>query len=73
MAKIKNFEDLDHPIIVSCGTSDPFYAINLAFIDSCRKYDVRVKFIEAPGAHNSDYWRNAVKDHFEFFRSLESE
>ncbi len=73
MGNIDRLEDLENPIIVSCGTADPFYAINLEFIDSCKKHDVKVKFIEAPGAHNSQYWRKAVNEHFEFFQSLTAE
>ena len=54
-------------IIVSCGTEDPFFDINENFEELCRKKGIKIKFITSPGAHNSEYWRQAINDHFEFF------
>jgi len=54
-------------IIVSCGTEDPFYNINVDYVDLCKENEIDVTFISGKGAHNGNYWHSAVKDHFEFF------
>lgn len=68
MGNLGKISATDKAILVSCGTEDPFYDTNLRFVDSCRKYDIRHIFSEGPGAHNSDYWRREIDEHFEFFR-----
>jgi putative tributyrin esterase len=57
-------------LIVSCGTEDPFYDINVRFKELGDKKGVKIKFIESPGSHNSEYWSKAVNDHFDSFQSL---
>ena len=54
-------------IIVSCGTEDPFYVINIHFMEACGKKEIEVLFIASKGGHNSDYWRSAIDEHFQFF------
>jgi len=65
---IGNIQNIkDKKIIVSCGTEDPFYGLNLQFVDSCRANNIDVNLVESEGAHNSKYWSSSIVDHFEFF------
>ena len=64
---IEKLKTSENGIIVSCGTEDPLYNINIATIDVCKENDIDVKFISSKGSHNSSYWRSAIDGHFEFF------
>lgn len=61
---------VNKPLIVSCGTEDPFYQINVRFAETCKDNLMDLRFIESPGNHNSSYWSSAVKAHFAFFKEL---
>ena len=65
--QVKELKLLNKPLIVSCGTEDQFYDLNLKFIEKCRENQVRVVFIEEPGGHDSAYWSSAVEAHYGFF------
>jgi S-formylglutathione hydrolase FrmB len=47
-------------IIIDCGTDDFFYKVNLALHEKLLYSNIPHDFIVRPGAHNWDYWRNAV-------------
>ena len=48
-------------LIIDCGTQDFFYSVNTAFHQKLLDRNIPHDFISRPGAHNWDYWRNAVK------------
>lgn len=58
------------PIIFSCGTSDPFYAINHAFRLKCEALKINATCITSPGGHDYAYWKSAIGFHFDFFSRL---
>lgn len=68
--KAGNIKSAGKEIMLSCGTEDPFYGINIEFITACKKMDIPVHFIETPGAHNMDYWRSAIGAQFDFFMGM---
>jgi poly(3-hydroxybutyrate) depolymerase len=54
-ARRSRFADI--PIRLACGTSDPFYSSDKAFVDgfpSTAAYDVSAVF--DPGGHDADFW-----------------
>ncbi len=57
-------------IIVSCGTEDPFYMINIDFVNDCKKDSINILFIEDTGGHNRMYWESAIDSQFDFFHEL---
>lgn len=54
-------------IIIDCGTDDFFYEVNTRLNEELRYRNIPHDFISRPGAHNWDYWRNAVKYQALFF------
>lgn len=48
-------------LIIDCGTEDFFYGVNYAFHQKLVDRNIQHDFISRPGAHNWDYWRNAVQ------------
>lgn len=48
-------------LIIDCGTEDFFYRVNYAFHQKLSDSNIQHDFISRPGAHNWDYWRNAVQ------------
>lgn len=67
VANVDTLKYNNKPIIVSCGTEDPFFNINTEFRDYCKSNNISIKFVQSSGAHDANYWRSAVVDHFEFF------
>jgi S-formylglutathione hydrolase FrmB len=70
LGNIVQLTKANKPLIVSCGTEDPFYQINVRFAEICIDNLINIQFIESPGNHNSSYWQSAVKAHFAFFKEL---
>ncbi|MGB4017696.1 alpha/beta hydrolase [Petrimonas mucosa] len=54
-------------IIIDCGTDDFFYDVNLRLHQELLYRNIPHDFITRPGAHNWDYWKNAVKYQALFF------
>jgi S-formylglutathione hydrolase FrmB len=48
-------------IIVDCGTDDFFYRVNEQLHQQLLYRNIPHDYITRPGAHNWDYWRNAVQ------------
>lgn len=67
ISNIDTTNSLNSGIIISCGTEDPFYKLNLEFIDHCNLRGIGNVFISGPGGHNAHYWSDNIVDHFEFF------
>jgi len=47
-------------IIIDCGTSDFFYQVNENLHDKLLLRNIPHTYIVSPGAHNWDYWTNAI-------------
>ena len=47
-------------IIIDCGSNDFFYQINTALHDKLLNRNIPHDFIIRPGAHNWQYWDNAI-------------
>lgn len=56
-------------IIIDCGTEDFFYDNNRALHDKMLRLKIPHKYIERPGKHDWNYWRNAVQYQLLFFRN----
>ena len=54
-------------LIIDCGTEDFFYEVNCALHEKLLYHNIPHDFISRPGAHNGEYWRNAVKYQILFF------
>lgn len=55
-------------IIFDCGTSDFFYDVNKALHQKMLQLKIAHDYIERPGKHDWDYWRNAIAFQLLFFR-----
>ncbi len=67
IGNIEKIAASDKEIIFSCGTEDPFYEINNAFRKKCDELKIKAIYISSPGGHNYEYWKSAIKYHFQFF------
>ena len=54
-------------ILIDCGSDDFFYKVNCNLHDKLRKMGIAHDFYIRPGAHNWDYWRNAIQYHLLYF------
>jgi S-formylglutathione hydrolase FrmB len=54
-------------IIIDCGTEDFFYDVNRKLHEKLKYKNIPHDFISRPGAHNAEYWINAVKFQMLFF------
>lgn len=63
-------------IIIDCGTEDFFYDVNVRLHNELKYRNIPHDFISRPGAHNWQYWANAIKYQAmffaDFFRSSKS-
>ena len=56
-------------IIFDCGTDDFFYTVNKALHEKMLRLKIQHDYIERPGKHDWNYWRNAVKYQLLFFKN----
>ena len=56
-------------IIFDCGTADPFFKDNFLLHEKMTQLKIPHDYIERPGKHNWDYWRNAVQYQLLYFRN----
>lgn len=47
-------------LIIDCGTGDFFYKVNVNLHEKLLERNIPHDFISRPGAHNWEYWENAV-------------
>lgn len=47
-------------MIIDCGVDDFFISVNRALNQKLLKLKIAHDYIERPGAHNAEYWRNSV-------------
>jgi len=57
-------------LIFDCGTEDFFYEANKKFHEKLMYRNIPHEFISRPGAHNSEYWDNAIDSHLMFFHKF---
>ncbi len=67
---LANLKGSDKQIIFDCGRNDPFYKSNNELNVKCDELGINATYISQPGTHNHTYWKKAIKQHFDFFRSL---
>ena len=54
-------------VIIDCGTEDFFHSVNRSLHEKMLELKIPHDYIERPGAHNWDYWRNAIQYQLLFF------
>lgn len=57
-------------IIIDCGTSDFFYDVNEQLHQKMLKLNIPHDYITRPGAHNAQYWNNALDYQILFFEKF---
>jgi S-formylglutathione hydrolase FrmB len=55
-------------LIIDCGVNDFFYQINGALHRHLVALNINHDYTERPGAHNWNYWRNAINYQLLYFR-----
>ncbi|WP_425636600.1 alpha/beta hydrolase [Algoriphagus yeomjeoni] len=56
-------------LIISCGTEDFFYEVNVKLHEKLTYNNIPHTFIIGPGGHTWDYWRDAVQYQLLFFHN----
>ena len=56
-------------IIFDCGIEDFFYDVNKALHEKMLRLKIQHDYIERPGKHDWNYWRNAVKYQLLYFKT----
>ena len=67
MPQVDKFKELDLAIIIDCGVADFFYKVNVELHEKLVEKQIPHDFITRAGAHNRDYWRNAIDYQLLFF------
>ena len=57
-------------LIFDCGVNDFFYDVNKRMHEKLLERNIPHEYVERPGAHNWEYWTNAVKYHVLFFHDF---
>jgi S-formylglutathione hydrolase FrmB len=57
-------------LIIDCGKEDFFYQVNVALHEKLMYNNIPHDFIIRPGAHNWDYWKNAIGFQMLFFKNF---
>ena len=65
---IENYSNTPVKIIFDCGVKDFFIEGNRLLHKKMMELKIPHDYIERPGEHNWDYWRNAVRFQLYFFR-----
>ena len=60
---VGRFQAASLAIMIDCGTDDFFHEVNLQLHKKLLELKIPHDYVERPGAHNWDYWRNAVEYH----------
>jgi S-formylglutathione hydrolase FrmB len=56
-------------LLIDCGTEDFFYRVNVNLHEKLRERNIPHDFISRPGAHNWNYWTNAIHYQLLFMNS----
>lgn len=57
-------------LIFDCGVNDFFYVVNKNLHQKMLERNIPHEYTERPGAHNREYWRNAIQYHLLFFHNF---
>ena len=57
------------PILIDCGYDDFFIDINRSLHHRLIDKNISHIYVEKPGGHNWDYWRNTLDEHLRFFEN----
>ena len=60
----------DLSIIFDCGTDDFFYKVNKALHKKMLDMHIPHDYIERPGEHNGEYWKNSIEYQLLFFKNF---
>jgi S-formylglutathione hydrolase FrmB len=55
-------------MMIECGTEDFFYGVNKQLHKKMLDLKIPHDYVERPGIHNWEYWKNAVEYQLLFFR-----
>ncbi|MBK9382270.1 MAG: esterase family protein [Chitinophagaceae bacterium] len=66
---IEDYPEDSVAIIIDCGNEDFFINVNHALHEKMLKLKIPHDYIERPGKHDWNYWRNAVQYQLLFFRN----
>jgi S-formylglutathione hydrolase FrmB len=66
---IDKYADTKQAIMFDCGTDDFYFEVNKKLHDKMLRLNIPHHYIERPGAHNWEYWENAVQHQFLFFKN----
>ena len=55
-------------LIIDCGTGDFFLQVNRNLHQKLLQMNIEHDYIERPGAHNNDYWKNSIDYQLLFFK-----
>ncbi len=67
---IENYDVTGLKIIFDCGDKDIFISGNRRLHQKMLQLKIPHKYIERPGQHNWDYWRNSIPYQLHFFRDF---
>ena len=70
---IPSLKDGDLAIIIDCGIDDFFLEVNRRIHQALIACNIKHDYIERPGAHNRNYWNNAIEYQLLFFHKFFSQ
>ena len=65
---IENYPNTDVKIIFDCGVGDIFIEGNRRLHLKMQQLKIPHTYVERPGGHNWDYWKNAIPFHLLYFQ-----
>ncbi|HEX2606813.1 MAG TPA: alpha/beta hydrolase family protein [Flavisolibacter sp.] len=68
MKEMEHYPKDSLAIIIDCGTQDRIIGMSRAAHEKMLKLKIPHDYIERPGTHDWDYWRNAIEYQLLFFR-----
>lgn len=67
---VDNLHRGDLKLVIDCGTGDFFLQVNRNLHQKLLQLNIEHDYIERPGAHNSDYWKNSIDYQLLFFKKF---
>lgn len=68
--KVDTLKNGELAIYIDCGYSDFFYNVNVALHNKLLKMKIDHDYLARPGAHNNEYWNNAIDYTILFFKKF---
>lgn len=66
---VEHYKGPSLSIIIDCGTEDFFYTVNKQLHEKMLRLKIPHDYIEKPGIHGWDYWKNAIEYQAIFFKN----